>query len=192
MTETSGSAQLHRALQELAGCPTAETYARLSSWFVTCPAYDPYREQLGDIERLLEVGELAAAAQALEDSLSRLLLSPRVHELAAQIALRTGDTHRAEQEHRIAQACVEGILSTGDGSQDHPYRILYAADEQDVLRFLGFPQKAPHLIHAGDLHLDRIEVAEGVEVWFDVTVPYHRQAPASVQAQLEDALRDAK
>ncbi len=190
MKDARESARIALALQELAKCPTAETYARIRSWFVTCPAYDPYREELRDLERLIDVGELAAAAQALDTAIPRLLLSPRVHELAAQLARRTGDTHRAEREHRIAQACVEGILATGDGSRDQPYRILYAADEQDVLRFLGLPQKHPHLQHMGDLHLDKIEVAEGVEVWFDVTVPYHRQAPASVLEQLKHALHD--
>lgn len=192
MADKRESVQLKLALQELAKYPTAETYARLRSWFVTCPAYDPYREELRDLERMIEVGDFAAAAHALEGALARLLLSPRAHELAAQVALGTGDTHRAEREHRIAQACVEGILNTGDGSQDNPYRVLYSADEQDVLGFLGLPQKAPHLIHIGNRHLDRCEVAEGVEVWFDVTVPYHRQTSATVLEQLEDALRDLK
>ncbi len=190
MADNRERVQIKLAMQELAKCPTAETYARLRSWFVTCPAYDPYREELRDLERLIEVGNVAAAAQALDGALARLLLSPRAHELAAQVARSTGDTQRAEREHRTARACVEGILATGDGSRDQPYQVLYAADEQDVLRFLGLPQGSQHLHHVGDLHLDQIKVAVGVEVWFDVTVPYHRQTPASVLEQLEDALRD--
>ncbi len=188
--EQSTSLAMHGAYQQLASCPTPETYARLRGWFITCPDYDPYRDDLRDIERQVACGQFAAAGKALECSMPSLVLSPRAHYLAARIACQSGDMPRAELECRIAEACVEGILNTGDGSREHPYQILYALDEQDVLDFLGLPQNRPRLHHIEGLHLDRIEVAEGVEVWFDITEAYHRQTPASVMEQLKAALRD--
>lgn len=65
-----------------------------------------------------------------------LLLSPRVHNEIAQI-IATTDPLMATRERWVANACCLGILSTGDGTLEHPYKILKKSDEEDIIHYLG-------------------------------------------------------
>jgi hypothetical protein len=181
---------VHETFLEFIRSPDRETYRKLREWFIGCDAYDPYHDDLLDIERMVAAEQYDRAARALDRSMPNLLLSPRAHRLAAAIAEHQGNHARAEQQRAVADACVEGILGTGDGSRQHPYQVLHTADEYDVLDFLGQQSAEQRLHHAGDRHLDWIRTADGADIWFDVTDAYEKHSPSRVLEQIESALRD--
>src|SRR5687768_15970715 len=109
--------------------------------FVEQPAADSYLEareamlksgaatvDAGDV---LELGQLLDAADydrlltRVEGLPASAALSPRVHFFAAEAAAGAGDDDRAELERFLFVVCLKGILSTGDGSAEHPYVICH-------------------------------------------------------------------
>ena len=103
-----------------------------------------------------------------------LLLSPRAHLCAAMIAESEGDEERRRMEGAVAYACVQGILSTGDGTKQRPYVVTRTSDEYDVLQFLGKELESQSLLEEEDRHYDQLRCKDGSEMWFDVTDPLGR------------------
>lgn len=143
---------------------------------------------------LLELAELSAAGQfsaVLEqaDALQpQWALSPRVHYYAAVAAEELGDRELAELEKFVFQACLEGILATGDGSASAPYLITYLSDEHDVLAALGLEPRSQSLVERGGLLCDIVKCADGEQVWFELSGllrdPRHCQAEFEVLQSL--------
>jgi len=69
---------------------------------------------------------------------------------------------------------VQGILSTGDGTKQHPYVVTRTSDEYDVLQFLGKELESQSLLEEEDRQYDLLRCKDGSEMWFDVTDPLGR------------------
>jgi hypothetical protein len=56
-----------------------------------------------------------------------------VHKFLAFAYGKQGGKDAARIEYQLANLCLEGILSTGTGTEDKPYLVLHVEDEYDVL-----------------------------------------------------------
>ena len=79
-------------------------------------------------------------------------------------------------EMMIGDACIEGILATGDGSEGNPYIVIRTSDEHDVIEHLEKQLKQQSLMPKDDKHFDRIECTDGSKYWFDITDAYNHMA----------------
>lgn len=79
-------------------------------------------------------------------------------------------------ELMTGNACIEGILASGDGSQERPFVVTRTSDEHDVIDYLAKQPKRQSLTHNGSSHLDLIECTDGTEYWFDITDAYKQLA----------------
>ncbi|MCH5372941.1 MAG: DUF4919 domain-containing protein, partial [Planctomycetes bacterium] len=145
--------------------PSPASYLKLRRWFIATDAYDPYNDDLLDIAQMVHEGRYDEAASALDRSMPNLQLSPRAHQLAAVAAEHAGDTSRAHAERLAASACVEGIISTGDGTRQRPYLVTRTSDEYDILGALGKQLRLQTLHHVGDRHLDEIRTTDDRTFW---------------------------
>jgi hypothetical protein len=96
-------------------------------------------------------------------------LSPRFHHVAALAARHLGDLEDAETERFAADACLEGILKSGDGSQSQPYLITHRCDAQEVLSKLRFQRKRQRCLEMEGSACDVFEVQTAKstkEIWF--------------------------
>lgn len=152
--------------------PDTERYTQIRKLVLAFPGYDPYSEDLYDLIDLLDAGKFVEVQQGVSQGMPNLLLSPRAHMLAAFAAEQTGDDKAAEVEKFIAQACVKGILSTGEGTYENPYRVVRTSDEYDVLQYLEQEVVKQSLQHTEHQHLDVILTKQGREVVFDITDAY--------------------
>ena len=151
--------------------PSRDTYLAVRSALISGPAYEPYSRDILDLVDLIEKGQFAEADELLRGAMPNLLLSPRAHLCAAMIAEQAGDEERRRMEGAVAYACVQGILSTGDGTKQHPYVVTRTSDEYDVLQFLKKELASQSLHEEGDRHYDELRCEDGSEMWFDVTDP---------------------
>lgn len=154
--------------------PERETWLELRQQVIASDAYQPYSDEFSTAEELLDLYELVDARAALEDTMPNLLLSPRAHRLLAEIESAGGDVPAAERERIIANACIEGILATGDGSEEHPWLVLRPSDEYDVLAHLGKRPDMQSLVRGDGKRYDLITCTDDSEVWFDVTEAFEQ------------------
>jgi hypothetical protein len=75
-------------------------------------------------------------------------------------------------EAQIYWRCIEGILSTGDGIQEHPYVVTRISDEYDILLALEKEMESQALCEINNLHCDVMTLADGEEIVFDITDCY--------------------
>ena len=149
--------------------PTADSYLEARDAMLQI---EPATLTAGD---LLELGRLLAAGQhdkllsRTESLPASAALSPRVHYFAAEAATAVGDLERAELERFLFVVCLQGILATGDGTQQRPYAVCHLSDENDVLEALEKTPAGQTLAQLEDAVCDVIDCHDDSQVWFDVT-----------------------
>jgi hypothetical protein len=162
--------------------PTAERFTTLRTAVAKQPDYAPYSDRRGHITELLQAGQYPQAYDELQSSLLSWFLNPSMHLLAASVYEKGGKGELAEAERQAAAAIMDGILSTGDGTRERPYRVLYVADEYDVLSVSAKKPAIQSLSSGPTGPCDRIDCEDGSTLWFDIAVPLAtlaRQVPGT-------------
>ena len=149
-----------------------EDYLKVRTELINSPYYNPYSQEMNQIDSLIDEGKLKEARQVLSESFPNLLLSPGAHLTLSFLVKDSKDDKGAEMEAFLAVACCQGILGTGEGTQEKPYLIVRTSDEYDVIRFLKKDFKKQTLSEKEGRHLEQIECQDGSEVWFDITDPF--------------------
>jgi len=149
--------------------PTRDTFLAVRNALISAETYDPYSDELNNVEDLLDEERWTEAQEVLGNTMSNLLLTPRAHLYASYAAEKSGDDQLAELETAIAAVCAEGILATGNGSEESPYLVTRVIDEYDVLQFLDKEMKHQAFVEKDGRHFDRIDCTDDSVVWFDIT-----------------------
>ena len=144
---------------------------------------------LVELVELASAGKFSTLLARVDDLQPAWALSPRVHFLAAIAAEETGATEIAELERFTFQACLEGILATGDGTAEAPYLITYLSDEYDVLAALGLEPRAQVLVEQRGLLCDVARCLDGEEVWFELTDILHDPRQRAAEFAMLQGLR---
>lgn len=161
--------------------PEHVTFAQLRAAMVSHRSYAPYSGDLDQAAELVGKKEFDAARKRIQEGFPNLLLSPRAHFLLAMIARELGSEQDEKLEGYLAFRCIEGILSTGDGTRDKPFQVLRTTDEYDVMMAKQKQMTGQALIHDGSRHFDRITFDDESEYWFDITDSYTRLASQFVE-----------
>jgi hypothetical protein len=153
------------------GDRTAEKFLELRDTMIASPDYDPYNVYRDTAVPLLQQEKFQEALDYLASRMPAWLLNPGIHKLASFALHKLGRTSDASFEYRLAEALLEGILSTGDGSKAHPYYVTSVVDEYDVLEHLGQELQRQTLVEKDACRYDLLACKDGTQVWFDVTDP---------------------
>ncbi len=170
--------------------PTQENYFQVLDALCRHPAYNPYSAELEEVAHLLENRRYEEAKAKLDQAMPNLLLSPRAHNYYRVIAEAAGDAQEAQRRDQIAQKCLQGILTSGQGMVDPaagepkqgqapmaPFHVARVSDEYDLVRALGKRAR----VHSQSLRsingrwYDVLrcsdETGQVFYIWFDVTRP---------------------
>ena len=169
LATSAPDAATDRAFEAFVKEPTKENFLRAYQQTTAAENYEPYSTELVDIRQRVEDHKYPEAQARLTKAMPRLLLSPQAHFLASQVARRLGDLTTAGRETALGKKCLEGILSTGEGSAEKPYLVTRVSDEYDVLRQLKKFSAQQAVLPKNGKILDRIQCSDGSELWFDVT-----------------------
>lgn len=149
--------------------PSGDTFLELRALVIAQPEYDFHSASLAELEDLVATGQFEAVPEKLPELMPNWLLSPRLHRLVSQAAEQRGDTETAQRELALAQACLKGLLESGDGSPMRPYRITQVADEYDLLESLGKELATQRIVpDAAFGPLDVLVCSDGRELCFDI------------------------
>lgn len=150
--------------------PTLESFRAIRDMVVNHPNYDGYSQDLHDMENALEQKRFADVKNAFAQAQPNLLLSPGAHLLLSLALREEGNTQNSELERFICFRCIEGIQSTGDGTQERPYLVLRTSDEYDVLSVLGKQFVSQALVNGENgKSFDKMTCADGSELWYEIT-----------------------
>lgn len=149
--------------------PTSRRYLALRRHVMADGEFDPLSEELRLLQSLLDQADYAAVQQTGAELWPRWLLSPRFHFLLGIAALQSGEARLANHHKASTHACLQGLLATGDGTPQRPFRITYPPDEHDVARCLDFSIRSQEVVDLGTHICDVVTSHEGNELWFDAT-----------------------
>jgi hypothetical protein len=152
--------------------PSAENYMHLRAAVAISSDYEPYTNYKEQAYGLMEAGKFAEAVEYLIACMPNWFLNPGIHFLLSFIYHKLDQAEPSQAEMSMAMLFLEGILLTGDGSDEQPYLVLHTADEDDVLLHLNKEPKNQSLVEQRGKYFDRQLCADGSEVWFDVSTPY--------------------
>ena len=153
--------------------PNCENYLKVRSALLNDPCFDPYSPDLSLVEAKLREDDLNSARQMLCEGMPNLMLSPRAHRMLSYIAEQTGEVNLSEIEQRMAEACMLGMLATGQGSSESPYQVCRVSDQHDVVRYLGLQANRCTLHEIEGRHQEEFHCLGGKSIWFDVTDMFH-------------------
>lgn len=149
--------------------PSPKNFHKVRKLVLNDKAYRASSTELDDAVMLIESGQRVAAQERLRAMHPGWLLSPRAHQLAAEVARSLGDHETERRETLIHERCVEGILNTGQGTRDAPYLVTHAGDEYDLLDHFERKFGRQSLVQDSGRSLEKIECQDGSELWFDLT-----------------------
>lgn len=154
--------------------PTKETFLKCRELVINDPEYDPYSEDIENIQNLLNEGKFEEVIQYVNVN---ILLSPRAHIYKYFAYKELGDEKGRSIEMTIAQIIFECLEKTGDGTKDSPYIITRISDERDLIRHhLNKQDVSQNLVKDGDKIMDALTLDDGTQLYFDIKDPYQRLA----------------
>ena len=150
--------------------PSRDRFLRLRQGVVDDSDFVPYSDDLDEISGLIQNKMFQEALDRVWRSMPNRLLSPRAHMLASVAYGELGKEEECKREKCIYQACISGILSTGDGSKERPYLVTSVSDEHDVLFALEkeFVRQALSNEEGGRRY-DVFDLTNGTQLYFDIT-----------------------
>lgn len=116
--------------------PTRENFLRIRSEVVAHEDYQPYSTDLDEASQLLEEEKWAEFIDAGRNMIPNHLLTPRFHMMRSFALHKMGVKEDSEIESVMYACCIQGIFSTGDGTENSPWLVLRTGDEYDVLQEL--------------------------------------------------------
>lgn len=165
------------AMEQFLLDPSEENLKPLQAAIMAAGNFDPLVAVEEFAAALLEAGDHQGLVDRLWQLMPGLFLSPTAHAMLRLCYRELGDDSAAQREDRLTQLALASLRSSGDGSQQNPYRVLRVSDEYDILRALGRKSQAQRLQPIGERSFDVHQCDEG-EVWFDL-LWLHRSTGAS-------------
>jgi len=144
---------------------------------------DPYYSSGTELASLvvphIERGDHARARDVLLGAMPGAFLSPMAHSLLARVHLALGDEELALAQRRLARAALVAIVSSGDGSREHPWVVLRISDEYDVLSAMGVTVEAQRVEQPPGRVLDEIIGTDHQHWWFELRHEGRRRKEAA-------------
>lgn len=116
---------------------------------------------LGDMVKLMNEGEWAAAAELALPWLDACPIDIRVHYYRAISLSELGQEDEATPHLEWTRGLMDSIFASGDGKTPQTaFVVVSIAEEYDVLSLLGLKRETQSLVGGGEALLDQFEVTD--------------------------------
>jgi len=92
--------------------------------------------------------------------------SPSAHLYASIAAQQMGCEDDADLERFVTESMLEGLLQTGDGSADQPFRVTYLSDRHDLLAYFSVNVEKQRLVRSPSGLMDVVTTTTGDDLCF--------------------------
>jgi len=154
--------------------PNAENFLALRKSLIESEHYDPYSDEMNSVDSLIEQQKWSEAREVLGAAMPNLILSPRAHLAMSFITGKLGEEMAQKMESFLASACCQGIVESGDGTQESPFLVTRTSDEYDVLAYLQKEFAGQSLVNGDEKTFDVVKCSDGTEYWFDISACYSK------------------
>lgn len=160
---------MHDKLVTFLEDPTADNYLAARSVVAVSANLVRIVAEMQEAECLNREGQFEALRTLVDNLIPSAALSPRLHYFSARANRELGRREDAELAEFMFDACMRGLLATGEGTAEAPYLVAMTSDQYDILRALRLSPHRQKLIERDGKRYDCILCESGEEVWFDVT-----------------------
>jgi hypothetical protein len=164
--------QLNQYLKD----PDLQHFLELRSVYLKSSGYSPYGAYKQIAYRLLDDEQYPEALQYLRSVLPGWLLNPGIHRTFAYTYHKLSRPDEESLESSLANLLLRGIQSTGNGTEQRPYLVLYVEDEYEILESIGMKPHLQQLVVKESCSFDVQSCETGEAIWFDVTAMRDRLA----------------
>jgi len=170
--------------------PTQDAYLELRDLVIREDDFQWSSPVFDHLSHLASRAQFDDLIRVIDGLSSAWAICPRIHYLVAIGAEAMGDDEEVEIRHLAFHACIQGLLASGGGTEQDPYRPTYLCDELDVLTACRLMRKSQELICADDRRFDVVTTTCGQTVWFDITEPMRASKIARDRQRLGSHKRD--
>lgn len=163
--------------------PSADTYLALRDVIYASDVFDMNSDALLRLEAAVRDQRFEDVPDIQQSLMPNFLLSMRAHLLLSQVAEHNHDEVRAKSEKGMAEACIFGLRSTGDGSVIKPYHAMHPADGYDLALALNKEVIEQDSREMGGTVFDVLTCTDDSEIWIDMT----RSATAMAERAIAEA-----
>lgn len=141
--------------------PAPEPLRALREAILEAPNFRPDLEITEMIAPMMAAGDYAGAVSAIHGLMPGAIFSPSAHAALADAQRGLGNQEQAQRESILAQAALDSIISTGEGTEAAPWSVLRTSDAYDVVLASGKTPRSQVAVGK----LDRIVCTDST-VWF--------------------------
>jgi len=117
--------------------PTTEGFLQLQNEIQQEPDFCAVGSFVDQLAQWCEVGRYESMFEQTQQMPYSWVMSPSAHLYSAIAAEQMQQWDDAEIERFLTETMLQGLLSTGDGSLQQPFRVTYLSDCQDILAFFS-------------------------------------------------------
>ena len=152
--------------------PTRENFLAVQESLATDKAYSPYSVDLRTMGDLLKEKKYGEVEATYKKTWPNLILSPQAHLMMGIAAKGSGDQAKADKENAAAQACLDGLLATGDGTEAKPVRVTRISDEYDMVAYKKNGVTKQAVKFKDGKAYDVLFCRDGTDMWFDISIAF--------------------
>ncbi len=162
-------ALIEQKLRSFHSHPTEKKFRWLQRFVMAEGDYDPRATAIMGLDSRVGATDPVKLLKEIERLPWFWQLCPRLHFVQARAYEALGRKRRMSDCVAMMQNCLQGLLATGDGSEDAPYAVTFLTDQRDLLQVIGEDIRYQQLVRLDDRCCDVITSHAGNDVWFDVT-----------------------
>lgn len=150
--------------------PNKENFLKLRGVVFAHKNFDPYASTLDHLPDLYDKEDYQEMVNLIGKNLwPNYFLSPDTHLHLGMAHHKLGNNKESEMERMVASALLQGIMSTGDGSEQNPYFVSRTSDEYALISLNDMTAQGQSLVEKNGKSYDIISVEGHDDIWFDIT-----------------------
>ncbi|WP_395739895.1 DUF4919 domain-containing protein [Prosthecobacter sp.] len=150
--------------------PSLDSFMGLRQAALSAEGFDPYSAALDGVSALMQEDRWEEVVEVISKNLfPNHLLSPSAHMYLGFAYHKLGREKESGFEQLMYSALLDGIKSTGEGTQEQPYFVTRTSDEYDLLMAEDMKPTQQALIKKDGRAFDAMTLEDGRQVWFDIT-----------------------
>lgn len=178
--QPAGAASYHDLLRRVQAGDTTVDFTALRMAYAASPEYDPYTtdadEHRDSATAALHARDFPRAVKEADAAVDAEFLNARLHLLKAYIAAQSGDSATSVRERGLAERMGRSIFASGDGSQQHPFKVIAVQEEYALIGLMGYRPAGQSLGECGPHPCDVMEVTDRETggkrtLFFDISLP---------------------
>lgn len=145
---------------------SVENYLNCQDYFYKSKSFDPFEKYIERLDLEFENKNYTAFIDSINETMQ---LSLHVLQKLSTAYKMLGNKYEAANYFTKAAEVAQVILSSGDGTREFPYQIIYQSDYKDVLLYLREAYAKHSIINFENKKLDAVLTKSKKEYFFDIT-----------------------